>query len=183
MDEYFVFWGYSVKENKYTSNLTSTSEWGMIVPCNSTKYEFLLPGQFLLETSLSGSETRETLPSGSFPAKNNGLYLLFPTSHSPLFLRFPRLHVPLIIFMMVNTFMLYSFFNSAQSFISSALIYLYCTFYLLFCLFSFVFIQLLTFLFNYSLILVSYLSNFSYNTTLIYCTQLTWEYLHLIRII
>ena len=39
VDEYFVFGGYTVKENKYTSSLSSTSEWGMIISCNSTKFE------------------------------------------------------------------------------------------------------------------------------------------------
>ena len=39
VDEYFVFWGYTVKENKYSTNLTSTSEWGMVIPCNSTKFD------------------------------------------------------------------------------------------------------------------------------------------------
>ena len=31
VDEYFVFWGFQVKENKYTTSLTSNSEWSMII--------------------------------------------------------------------------------------------------------------------------------------------------------
>ena len=35
VDKYFVFWG-------YTTNLTSTSEWGMVIPCNSTKFDWVI---------------------------------------------------------------------------------------------------------------------------------------------
>ena len=42
IDEYFVFWGYTVKENKYSTNLTSTTEGAMVILCNSTEFDCVI---------------------------------------------------------------------------------------------------------------------------------------------
>ena len=70
VDEYFVFWGYTVKENKYTSSLSSTSEWGMFISCNSTKFERVIVTKIYQKQEDPYSEEQEIF-SNSFRQPNS----------------------------------------------------------------------------------------------------------------
>ena len=65
VDEYFVFWGYTVKANNYITNLTSTSDYGILIPSNSTKFERVSVTKVYQKPDLDYSEEHEVL-SNSF---------------------------------------------------------------------------------------------------------------------
>ena len=65
VDEYFVFWGYQVKENKYTTSLSSNLEWGLYIPSNSTKFERVHVTKVFQKTTDSSVEEQEVF-SNSF---------------------------------------------------------------------------------------------------------------------
>ena len=75
VDEYFVFWGYSVKLNKYTSNLTSTSECGMVIPSNKferitvTKIYQKAEDLYSEEQEIFSSSFRQASPTVKHPRR------------------------------------------------------------------------------------------------------------------
>ena len=65
VDEYFVFWGYNVKENKYSTNLSSNLEWGIYIPSNSTKFERVIVTKVFQKSEDNSNEEQEIF-SNSF---------------------------------------------------------------------------------------------------------------------
>ena len=65
VDEYFVFWGYTVKENKYSTNLSSNLEWGIYIPSNSTKFERVIVTKVFQKSDDNSNEEQEIF-SNSF---------------------------------------------------------------------------------------------------------------------
>ena len=59
VDEYFVFWGYNVKENKYSTNLSSNLEWGIYIPSNSTKFERVVVTKVFQKSKDTSNEEQE----------------------------------------------------------------------------------------------------------------------------